>query len=56
LSDTLESTQAELIPFVKEFGFEGIIAKRKDSFYESGRRSGASLKYKVNNPPVAVRP
>jgi bifunctional non-homologous end joining protein LigD len=33
---------------VKEFGFEGIIAKRKDSCYESGKRSGAWLKYKVN--------
>ena len=33
---------------VKEFGFEGIIAKRKDSCYEIGKRSGAWLKYKVN--------
>ena len=33
---------------VKEFGFEGIIAKRKDSFYESGKRTGAWAKYKVN--------
>jgi ATP-dependent DNA ligase len=32
----------------KEFGFEGILAKRKDSLYESGKRSGAWLKYKVN--------
>jgi ATP-dependent DNA ligase len=31
LSDTLHTTPAELIPLVKEFGFEGIIAKRKDS-------------------------
>ncbi len=28
--------------------FEGIVAKRKDSFYESGKRSGARVKYKVN--------
>ena len=33
LSDTLDTTPAELIPLVKEFGFEGIIAKRKDSCY-----------------------
>jgi ATP-dependent DNA ligase len=32
----------------KEFGFEGILAKRADSFYESGKRSGAWLKYRVN--------
>jgi ATP-dependent DNA ligase len=43
LSDTLYTTPAELIPLVKEFGFEGIIAKRKDSCYEPGKRSGAWL-------------
>jgi bifunctional non-homologous end joining protein LigD len=48
LSDTLDTTPAELIPLVKEFGFEGIVAKRKDSCYEIGKRSGAWLKYKVN--------
>ena len=48
LSDTLDTSAAELIPLVKEFCFEGVIAKRKDSFYESGKRSGAWLKYKVN--------
>ncbi len=25
----------------KEFGFEGIVAKRKNSLYESGKRTGA---------------
>ena len=30
----------KLIPLVKEFGFEGIIAKRKDSYYEIGKRLG----------------
>jgi ATP-dependent DNA ligase len=48
LSDSLDTTPAELIPLVKEFGFEGIIAKRKDSFYEPGKRSGAWVKFKVN--------
>jgi ATP-dependent DNA ligase len=47
LSDTLDTTPAELIPLVKEFGFEGIVAKRKDSCYESGKRSGAWAKYNV---------
>jgi bifunctional non-homologous end joining protein LigD len=28
--------------------FESIIAKRKDSCYEIGKRSGGWLKYKVN--------
>ena len=54
LSDTLDTTQAELIPLVKEFGFEGVIAKRKDSCYEPGKRSGAWLKYKVNKTQAFV--
>jgi len=33
---------------VREFGFEGIIAKRKDPFYEPGKRSAAWLKYRIN--------
>jgi bifunctional non-homologous end joining protein LigD len=33
---------------VKKFGFEGIVAKRADSFYESGKRSGAWVKYRIN--------
>ena len=41
LSDTLDTTPAEFIPLVKEFGFEGIIAKLKDSCYEIGKRTGA---------------
>ena len=47
LSESID-TPAELIRVVKEFGFEGVIAKRKNSCYESGKRSGAWLKYKVN--------
>ncbi len=41
LSESIDATPAELIQVVKEFGFEGVIAKRKDSCYESGKRSGA---------------
>jgi DNA ligase D-like protein (predicted ligase) len=48
LSETIDASPIELISVVNEFGFEGVIAKRKDSFYESGKRSGAWLKYKVN--------
>jgi bifunctional non-homologous end joining protein LigD len=32
----------------KGIGFEGILAKRADSFYESGKRSGAWLNYRIN--------
>jgi ATP-dependent DNA ligase len=39
---------AELIRAAKELQFEGVIAKRKGSLYEPGRRSGAWVKYKLN--------
>ena len=48
LSENLAANTKELIRVAKEFGFEGIVAKRKDSLYESGNRSGAWVKYKVN--------
>jgi bifunctional non-homologous end joining protein LigD len=50
VSENIEGNAADLVRVVKEFGFgfEGIVAKRKDSCYESGKRSGAWCKYKVN--------
>jgi bifunctional non-homologous end joining protein LigD len=48
LPATLEASPADLIRAVREFGFEGIVAKRKDSLYESGKRSGARVKYKIH--------
>jgi DNA ligase D-like protein (predicted ligase) len=48
LSENIEAAPTDLIRVAKEFGFEGIVAKRKDSVYESGKRTGAWVKYKVN--------
>ena len=48
VSDTIDASPADLVSVVKEFGFEGVIAKRKDSLYESGKRSGAWVKYKIH--------
>jgi DNA ligase D-like protein (predicted ligase) len=48
VSENLHGEVADLIRVAKEFGFEGIVAKRKDSHYESGKRTGAWCKYKVN--------
>jgi DNA ligase D-like protein (predicted ligase) len=48
LSEPLDATPAELIRVSKEFGFEGIVAKRKDSRYESGKRTDAWVKYRVH--------
>src|SRR5215470_16250796 len=36
LSETIDATPAELIRVAKEFGFEGIVAKRRTSLYEPG--------------------
>ena len=43
LSENIEAAATDLIRVAKEFGFEGIIAKRKDSLYEPGKRTGAWL-------------
>jgi bifunctional non-homologous end joining protein LigD len=48
LSESFEAEPAELFRVVKELGLEGIVAKRKRSLYEPGKRSGAWVKYKVN--------
>ena len=48
LSEMMDATPADLIRVAKEFGFEGIVAKRRTSCYEPGKRSGAWLKYRIN--------
>jgi DNA ligase D-like protein (predicted ligase) len=47
-SPVLEGRLADLIRSVREQKLEGLIAKRRDSAYESGDRSGAWLKMRVN--------
>jgi bifunctional non-homologous end joining protein LigD len=41
LSEALDASPTELVRVAREFGFEGIVAKRRDSLYESGKRTGA---------------
>jgi ATP-dependent DNA ligase len=48
LVDYLETSAANMLAAVKEQGLEGVIAKRRDSLYESGRRTGAWVKYRIN--------
>jgi len=48
LSENIEAPPTDMIRVAKEFGFEGIVGKRKDSLYESGERTGAWAKCKVN--------
>jgi bifunctional non-homologous end joining protein LigD len=47
-STAFDVKPANLIRAAKELGLEGVIAKRKGSVYEPGRRSGAWVKYKLN--------
>jgi len=44
----LAASLRDLIHAVKTQGFEGLVAKRRDSRYESGQRSGAWMKMRIN--------
>jgi bifunctional non-homologous end joining protein LigD len=54
LSESFEVEPDELLEGAKELGFEGIVAKRKDSLYEPAKRSGAWVKYKLNHSEELV--
>src|SRR5262249_34716821 len=45
LSESFVAAPADLIRSAKEFGFEGIIAKRKHSLYKPGKRTGDWVKF-----------
>ena len=47
LSDELRGSKDELLRVAQEFGLEGLVAKKKNLVYESGRRSGAWVKFKI---------
>jgi bifunctional non-homologous end joining protein LigD len=47
-SPKLQASLKDLIQSVKAQGLEGLVAKRADSKYEPGQRSGAWLKMRVN--------
>jgi bifunctional non-homologous end joining protein LigD len=48
VSHTLEASAAELVRAAREQGLEGIVAKKANSIYEPGARSGSWVKFKVN--------
>jgi ATP-dependent DNA ligase len=47
-SETFDTSPGDMIAVVREQGLEGVVAKRRDSFYEPGKRSGAWVKLRVN--------
>ncbi len=48
-SQELPGLLSDLVTAVKEQGFEGLVAKRRDSVYEAGERSGAWQKMRINH-------
>jgi bifunctional non-homologous end joining protein LigD len=49
LSETFAGQAEELIAAARELGLEGLIAKREESVYEPGKRSGAWTKYRIHH-------
>jgi bifunctional non-homologous end joining protein LigD len=47
LSGEVRGSREELLRVAQQFGLKGLVAKRKNSLYESGRRSGAWVKFKI---------
>jgi DNA ligase D-like protein (predicted ligase) len=48
LSEVSDQTATEMLKFVRSHGLEGIIAKRSDSIYQPGLRTGAWSKHRIN--------
>jgi DNA ligase D-like protein (predicted ligase) len=44
----VDNSASHLLAFVQRHGLEGVVAKRADSVYEPGQRSGAWSKYRIN--------
>jgi DNA ligase D-like protein (predicted ligase) len=47
LLESFQTSAAEMLSVVREHNLEGVVAKRLDSPYEPGRRSGAWVKHRV---------
>jgi DNA ligase D-like protein (predicted ligase) len=47
-SETFKTSATDMIAVVREQGLEGVVAKRRDSRYVPGKRSGAWVKLRVN--------
>jgi bifunctional non-homologous end joining protein LigD len=48
MSESIDGSTKDIVAAAKELSLEGIIAKKKDSIYQPGKRSRAWLKYKIN--------
>lgn len=48
ISEVSDRSAAEMLTFVKKHGLEGVVAKRSDSVYQPGRRTGLWTKHRIN--------
>jgi bifunctional non-homologous end joining protein LigD len=48
ISQVSDRSAAEMLKFIKDHGLEGAVAKRSDSVYQPGQRTGLWSKYRVN--------
>jgi bifunctional non-homologous end joining protein LigD len=48
MAQHFETSTEEMVRAVRQQGLEGVVAKRKDSRYEAGKRSGSWAKYRLN--------
>jgi bifunctional non-homologous end joining protein LigD len=48
ISEALAGTAAQVVDAVSRLGLEGVVAKRRDSHYQPGERSGAWVKLKLD--------
>jgi DNA ligase D-like protein (predicted ligase) len=48
VSQVSDQPAAEMLKFIKSHGLEGAVAKRSDSVYQPGQRTGVWSKYRVN--------
>jgi DNA ligase D-like protein (predicted ligase) len=46
--DYFETSAADMVVAVKQQRLEGVIAKRRDSLYQPGRRTGSWVKYRIS--------
>jgi bifunctional non-homologous end joining protein LigD len=48
IAEQFEASANDMLAAVRQQQLEGVIGKRKDSFYEPGKRTGAWIKFRVN--------
>jgi bifunctional non-homologous end joining protein LigD len=48
ISEQFDIPAADMVSAVRQQGLEGVVAKRKDSLYEPGKRTGSWVKMRIN--------